>query len=83
MNPSENPVVRLEIFECFRSVIQTNTTQFKLDGITKEQLIEVCDKIYDSLDEFNLNQETVRVKVSHIMELETSTYESIENAYLT
>ncbi|MCQ2533167.1 MAG: serine/threonine protein kinase [Clostridia bacterium] len=83
MKDSENPVVRLEIFECFRSVIQANATGFKLDGITEAQLNEVCDKIYESLPRFNKNQPVVCDKVTNIEKYELETKEAITLAYST
>ena len=82
-NESESEIVRLELIELTRGAIQQYATKFKVDGITKKQLMELYDKVSVTVNSI----ETTADKTKELKMITTSnlsdTKAAIESAYST
>lgn len=81
---SENEIVRLELLEMVRSALHRYSSQFKRDGISKEELMSLYDEIEAVMETISVpNDENDRSyqKKEQIRSYLTETNTAIETAY--
>lgn len=86
-NETENENVRLELLELARSAIHKYATKFKIDGISKEQVTGMYDKIESILEEIVVPTEDASNQITQKKDNTTKqladTKAAIELAYKT
>ena len=83
LNEDESEIVRLQFLEMVRNSIQQYATNFKKDGITKEELEHMYEKIADAVIKIDASVETTETIKSKIISLLDDTKGVIEAAYGT
>lgn len=84
MNTSEAEIVRLELLELTRSVIEQYATKFKVDGVSQVELNELCNKVESALNSVNVvDNSTLTEKKDSIESMLQQAYSAIELAYGT
>lgn len=83
LNENESEIVRLEFLEMVRSSIQQYATNFKKDGITKQQLEAMYHKTEKAVSEIDASVETTETLKNSIISLLEDTKSAIEIAYGT
>lgn len=82
-NESESEIVRLELIELTRGAIQQYATKFKVDGITKTQLMELYDTVSSTVNSIEPTADkTEELKMTTTSNL-PDTKAAIESAYST
>ncbi|MBQ8961460.1 MAG: serine/threonine protein kinase [Ruminococcus sp.] len=85
-NENESEIVRLELIELARNALHQYPTKFKVDGVTKEELTELYDRVGNALDSIDVPDDTddVRtVKKTSTQSQLSDTMAAIEMAYST
>lgn len=86
-NEQESEVVRLEMLELARSAMQQYATKFKLDGITKDQIMDMYSQVEKLLNAISVPQDDASdprtIKKQASMSLLEDTKNAIELAYQT
>lgn len=80
---SESELVRLELLELSRSALQQYATKFKMDGLTKQELLSMCDSIQGYVNSINTTTDMTTEKKSKIISLLEDTKSEIILAYGT
>lgn len=82
-NESESEIVRLELIELTRGAVQQYATKFKVDGITKTQLMELYDTVSSTVNSIEPTADkTEELKMTTTSNL-PDTKAAIESAYST
>lgn len=80
---NEAEIVRLELIEITRSAIQQYATKFKSDGVTKDEISSMLQKVSDLAYSIDTTADITEAKKTHIISLLTDTDQAIETAYGT
>ena len=85
-NKAESEIVRLELIDTVRGAIQQYATNFKLDGVSKEELQKLYDEVESALDGVDVPSESEDVRTQRkkkITELMGDARDAMELAYST
>ncbi|MBR4019698.1 MAG: serine/threonine protein kinase, partial [Firmicutes bacterium] len=83
MDESENEIVRLELVERVRSALQQYATKFKLDGVPKEDMLALYDKVSSAIYSIETTVDTTEEKKDRTISLLDDTKAAILSAYDT
>lgn len=70
-NDNESEIVKLELYELVRSAIHQYATKLKGDGVTKEEMISLLDRVANHIEDMDVTTDVtkqMREDTSHLME---------------
>ena len=79
----ESEIVRLELIELSRSALQQYSTKFKQDGISKDDLLKLCNKLDTIVRSVENSTDKTRQKKENTISMMKATKTAIEAAYGT
>ena len=79
----ESEIVRLELIELSRSALQQYSTKFKQDGISKDDLLKLCNKLDTIVRSVETSTDKTRQKKENTISMMKATKTAIEAAYGT
>ena len=79
----ESEIVRLELIELSRSALQQYSTKFKQDGISKDDLLKLCNKLDTIVRSVETSTDKTRQKKENTIGMMKATKTAIEAAYGT
>lgn len=80
---NESEIVRLELLELSRSAIQQYATKFKVDGVSKEDLISITDNIGEIARSIETTTDKTTEKKANIIGLLNDTVDAVNTAFNT
>jgi len=80
---NESEIVRIELLELTRSAIQQYATKFKADGVSKEELLSLVDKIESIIKSLETTTDKTTDKKATIVKLLADTENSVNVAFGT
>ena len=83
MDPDEPEIVRLEVYEMARSLLERYATKLKIDGITYEEVRDLYNRIYNTFPEVDATSEKTMQMKNDINSMLAGTLEKIEIAFNT
>lgn len=81
MNEREAEIVRLEWIELTRSTLQQYATKFKVDHVSKEEIMQLYDSVNKAITMIHTTTEKTNDMKKKIEVLLQDTYDAIESAY--
>lgn len=83
VDPDESEIVRLELLKLSCDALVTYPTKFKTDGVTEEELMEMCDKIQLASESISPSTDQTKKLSDEIISLYGKAKEEIQTAFST
>lgn len=80
-NENESEIVKLELYELTRSSLQQYATKLKADGLTREDLLALYEKVEASVKEVDATTDKTNEKKAATITLLDDTRQAIETAF--
>lgn len=80
-NENESEIVKLELYELTRSSLQQYATKLKADGLTREDLLALYEKVEASVKEVDATTDKTNEKKAATIALLDDTRQAIETAF--